>query len=42
MDISFAVEGPLIDTLHFPDCEGLEFESDILAVMKRRKENGVR
>jgi hypothetical protein len=40
MDISFAVAEPLLDTLHFPDCEGAEFESGIRVVMKRHKENG--
>jgi hypothetical protein len=25
IDISFAVAGPLLDALHFPDCEGAEF-----------------
>jgi hypothetical protein len=42
MDISFAVAGPLLNTLHFPDCEGAELELGIQVVMKRHKENGVR
>jgi hypothetical protein len=41
MDNSFAVAGPLLDSLHLPECEGAEFEleSDIQAVMKRCKED---
>jgi hypothetical protein len=42
MDISFAVAGLLVDTLHLPNCEGVEFESGIRAVMKRCKENRAR
>jgi hypothetical protein len=42
MDNSFAVPGPLLDTLQLPECEGAEFESDIRAVMKRHKEDGER
>jgi len=42
MDISFAVAGPLLNALHFPDDEGVEFELGIRVVMKRRKENGAR
>jgi len=42
VDNSFAVVGQLLDTLPLPKCEGAEFESDIWAEMKRRKEDGVR
>jgi hypothetical protein len=42
MDNSFTVAGPLLDALHLPECEGAEFEWDIQAVMKRRKEDGAR
>jgi hypothetical protein len=42
MDNSFAVAGPFLDALYLPDCEGVEFESDIWAVMKRHKKNGAR
>jgi hypothetical protein len=42
MNNSFAAAGPLLDTLHLPECEGAEFELGIRAVKKRRKENGMR
>jgi hypothetical protein len=42
VDNSFAVIGQLLDTLHLPECEGAEFESDIQVEMKRCKEDRAR
>jgi hypothetical protein len=42
MDNSFTVIGQLLNTLHLPECEGVEYKLDIRAEMKRHKEDRVR